>query len=140
MHPDYYGMLMFSQAFPPGARLVPVSARRPGPVKVWATEDAAGAPESTLINKDPRREHDVDARSSPTPRPGSTRVAAAPSVRATSGVTLGGQSFGVETTTGTLPARCLTAGLAPARPDLHDDAARRQRCAADPVGSGLPAG
>ena len=29
-------MLMFAQAFPPGARLLPVTAPS-GPVKVWAT-------------------------------------------------------------------------------------------------------
>ena len=29
VHPDYYGMLMFAQAFPPGAQLLPVHAPRP---------------------------------------------------------------------------------------------------------------
>ena len=31
VHPEYYGMLMFAQAFPPGAQLLPVTAPgRPG--------------------------------------------------------------------------------------------------------------
>ena len=42
MHPEYYGLLMFAQAFPPGARLLPVSAPA-GPVKVWATEAPTGS-------------------------------------------------------------------------------------------------
>ena len=36
VRPDYYGMLMFARAFPPGARLLPVHVAG-GPVKVWAT-------------------------------------------------------------------------------------------------------
>ncbi len=36
VHPEYYGLLMFAQAFPPGAHLLSVSAPS-GPVKVWAT-------------------------------------------------------------------------------------------------------
>ena len=36
VHPEYYAMLMFAQAFPPGAQLLPVTEPA-GPVKVWAT-------------------------------------------------------------------------------------------------------
>src|SRR5581483_6100728 len=53
VHPDYYGMLMFSQAFPAGARLVPVRAPA-GPVKIWATLGLDGHTWVTLINKGSR--------------------------------------------------------------------------------------
>src|SRR5438874_10492480 len=56
VHPDYYGMLMFGQAFPPGAQLLPTSLTQGGapisstPVKVWATHAADGTIRVTLIN------------------------------------------------------------------------------------------
>ena len=58
VHPEYYGLLMFAQAFPPGARLLPVTAPS-GPVKVWATVGADGTTRVVLINQDPSAEHDV---------------------------------------------------------------------------------
>ena len=42
VHPEYYGMLLFAHAFPPGAQLLPVSAPA-GPVKVWATRERPAA-------------------------------------------------------------------------------------------------
>ena len=58
VHPEYYGLLMFAQAFPPGARLLQTTAPT-GPVKVWATQGGDGTVRVTLINKDPDAEHDV---------------------------------------------------------------------------------
>jgi hypothetical protein len=100
VHPDYYGMLMFAQAFPAGARLIPVHAPA-GPVKVWATLGLDGHTRVTLINKDsrPRR---VKLRLPPSGLPAEVEWLRAPSPSATSGVTLGGQSFGAETGTGVL--------------------------------------
>jgi hypothetical protein len=107
VHPEYYGLLMFAQAFPPGARLLQTTAPS-GPVKVWATQGADGAVRVTLINKDPNAEHDVSLAVSGATTPGSLETLRAPSVSATDGVTLGGQSFGDETTTGTLPTPSTT--------------------------------
>jgi hypothetical protein len=107
VHPEYYGLLMFAQAFPPGARLLQTTAPS-GPVKVWATQGGDGAVRVTLINKDPSAEHDVSLAVSGATIPGSLETLQAPSVSATDGVTLGGQSFGDETTTGTLPTPSTT--------------------------------
>ncbi|MFZ1996517.1 MAG: glycosyl hydrolase family 79 C-terminal domain-containing protein [Solirubrobacteraceae bacterium] len=107
VHPEYYGLLMFAQAFPPGARLLQSTgagtSSHPSPVKVWATQGGDGAVRVTLINKDPNAEHDVSLSVSGATTAGSLETLQAPSVSATSGVTLGGQTFGDETTTGTLP-------------------------------------
>lgn len=46
-NPEYYGMLMFARAFPPGARLVPVTVSPRGALKAWATT----AGRVVLINK-----------------------------------------------------------------------------------------
>ena len=102
VHPEYYGLMMFAQAFPPGARLLHVSAPG-GPLKVWATVGADGVERVVLINKDPAAEHDVSLAMPGAPASGSIETLTAPAVNATSGVTLGGQTFGAETSTGTLP-------------------------------------
>ncbi len=105
VHPEYYGLMLFAQAFPPGARLLSVSAPA-GPVKVWATEGAGGVVRITAINQDATAEHDVSVTvpGATDTADGSLETLAAPSLAATTGVSLGGQSFGDETTTGTLPA------------------------------------
>ncbi len=112
VHPEYYGLMMFAQAFPPGARLLPVSAPS-GPVKIWSTLDANGTTRVVLINQDPSAEHDVSLQLPGAPPAASLETLNAPSIDATSGVTLGGQTFGPETSTGTLPGPLTTTPLAP---------------------------
>jgi hypothetical protein len=102
VHPEYYGLLMFAQAFPPGARLVPVSVSPSGPLKVWATRDAHGTLRTMLINKDPANAYRVELQLPGTVR-GRLERLEAPSVTSRGGVTLGGRSFGGETRTGVLP-------------------------------------
>ncbi|MGH2873676.1 MAG: glycosyl hydrolase family 79 C-terminal domain-containing protein, partial [Solirubrobacteraceae bacterium] len=106
VHPEYYGLAMFAQAFPPGAQLLPVSwvGATDDPVKVWATLGADGTERITLINKDPLAEHDVQVQALDQTAVGQLETLQAPSVSATSGVTLGGQTFGDETQTGVLGA------------------------------------
>jgi Glycosyl hydrolase family 79 C-terminal beta domain len=103
VQPEYYGMLLFVQAFPPGARLMPVTTSPTGPVKVWATRAPGGTVRVVLINKDPSNGYQVQLQ---VPGAGSSarleRLLAA-SVRSRRGVTLGGRTFGPETRTGTLP-------------------------------------
>jgi hypothetical protein len=103
VHPEYYGLEVFAQAFPPGASLLPVTAPS-GPVKVWATEGSDGTLRVTLINQDTTAEHDVAVQVPGATASGALETLQAPSINSTSGVTLGGQTFGAETTTGTLPA------------------------------------
>jgi len=100
VHPEYYGMMLFAQAFPPGAQLLPVSAPA-GAVKLWAT-DAGGRIRVVLINKDPVNAATVQVRL-PTAAGAAqlTRLSAA-SLDATGGVSLGGETFGDSTTTGVL--------------------------------------
>jgi hypothetical protein len=112
VHPEYYGLMLFAQAFPPGARLLPVTAPA-GPVKVWATAAADGTVRIVAINQDGTAEHDVQVRLSGATATGSLATLAAPSLTATTGVTLGGQSFGDETTTGTLPAAPAATPVSP---------------------------
>jgi hypothetical protein len=101
VHPEYYGMLMFTQAFPPGAQLLPVTAPS-GPLKVWAIHTADGHTQVVVINKDPADDYQVQLQL-PGASFASLEYLQAPAVSSTDGVTLGGQTFGDQTTSGTLP-------------------------------------
>jgi hypothetical protein len=107
VHPEYYGVLLFAQAFPPGARLVNVSAPG-GPVKVWSTVGADGVRRVVLINKDGAAEHDVSLSVAGATSAGSLETLSAPALNATSGVTLGGHTFGAQTTSGVLGTPATT--------------------------------
>ena len=102
VHPLYYGLLMFAQAFPPGARLLPVSTPA-GAVKIWATQGTDGRTRAVVINKSTDTPVTVQLQLPGPPAPAGAESLLAPSVSATTGITLGGQSFGTRTTTGTLP-------------------------------------
>ena len=102
VHPDYYGMLMFSQAFPAGAQLLPTNVNPNGPVKVWATRGQDFRTRVVVINKDPGTSYQVQLQVGGLSGPANLTWLQAPSISSTSGVTLGGQSFGNATTTGTL--------------------------------------
>lgn len=103
VHPEYYGMLMFAQAFPPGARLLDTSVSPSGPLKVWATRDPQFRTRVVLINKDPSTAYQVNLQVSGFSGQAQLEWLQAPSVSSTGGVTLGQRSFGEQTTTGTLP-------------------------------------
>jgi hypothetical protein len=114
--PEYYGMLMFAQATPPGSHLLSVSPTGVPGVNVWATRATDGTVRVVLANEGART-HELAVR-----MPGNFKSAAvvrltAPSASSTSGVTLGGQSFGSETTSGRLagPAHGASVGSADGR-------------------------
>jgi len=99
-------MLMFAKAFPVGAQLLSVNEPA-GPVKVWATRGMDGRIRVALINED-SKPHRVALQLPPAARPAELEWLRAPSATATAGVTLGGQSFGLETSTGRLITPALT--------------------------------
>ncbi len=102
VRPEYYGLLMFAEAAPPGSRLLPVDAPS-GPVKLWATAGADGRTRVVIINKNPAA-HQVALQ---VPRLGTTATLqwlTAPGLAATSDVSLDGQSFGPQTASGALSA------------------------------------
>ncbi len=112
VRPIYYGLMMFADAFPPGARLLTVSAPT-GPVKVWATVGTDGRVHVVLINKDPSVAVSVHLQLPGTATPATVASLNAPSLSATTGVALGGQTFGSSTRTGKLAGRITTAQLTP---------------------------
>jgi hypothetical protein len=112
VHPLYYGLMMFAQAFPPGAQLLPVTAPS-GSVKVWATQAPDGHTRVVLINKDDRTQSLVQLQLPGDQTPATVSALQAPSIGSTSGITLGGQTFGPATTTGTLPGSPKLSSVTP---------------------------
>ena len=102
VHPEYYGMMMFAQAAPAGSRLLKLGTPMPAGVKVWATRAADGVTRVVVINKRLARSQFLRLRVAGAHRPADVEQLRAPSVHATGGVTLGGQTFGAQTATGVL--------------------------------------
>jgi len=100
--PEYYGLVMFNQAAPPGSRLLPVTPSATADVRAWATRAQNGEIRVVLINDSLTTSHDVLVQPPTTTGNALLENLTAPSMDATSGVTLGGQSFGTETSTGSL--------------------------------------
>jgi hypothetical protein len=109
--PEYYGLLMFSQAAPPGSRLLSVSGAS-GTARAWATE-SAGQIRVVLINDDTAHSRTLAVRVDGASGAGTLERLLAPSVHATRGVTLAGEGFGSDTTTGALQGASRTAAVNP---------------------------
>jgi len=101
VEPEYYGLLMFSKAVPPGARLLQTSGGS-GAVRVWATRDDHGSIRVLLINDDTAQTHLVTVRVAGARGAATLERLQAPSATATQGVTFAGQTFGPSTNTGLL--------------------------------------
>jgi hypothetical protein len=102
VRPIYYGLLAFARAVPAGSALLHVSG--PGAsLSTYATRAPDGQIHVVLINKALGRWRTVAVR---VPRSGDAtlQLLRASSIGATTGITLGGQSFGTTTASGTLPA------------------------------------
>ena len=93
VNPLYYGMLMFAQAASNHSQLLPVNAQSSGNVKVWATMDSRNVVRVLAINKDINASGNAKIQLSSPRSNGSLVRLTAPSVSATTGVTLGGQTF-----------------------------------------------
>jgi hypothetical protein len=97
--PEYYGLLMFAAAAPPGARLLRIAGQPGTAAKAWATRADDGTVHVVLINKG------TQARAFALRLPGAPRSATLERLQgaglaSAGGVTLAGQSFGAQTTSG----------------------------------------
>jgi hypothetical protein len=99
--PMYYGLLMFAQAAPLGARLLPVSGHRPGWLRSWATRSRAGTIRVVLINVS-QDAHQATVMVGGSPVTATLVRLTAPGADAANGITLAGRSLGPQTSTGRL--------------------------------------
>ena len=102
VHPEFYGMVMFAQAAPAGSRLLRLSSPVPAGIKLWATRAPNGAIHVVAINKRLSQAQTIHLRIAGASGNAAVEELRAPSAHATSGVTLGGQTFGSLTSTGVL--------------------------------------
>jgi hypothetical protein len=103
VHPLFYAMMLFNRAAPHGARLLPVGPNPPtAPLKTWATVDPAGTRRVVVINKSPDKQRRLVLRVPGGGARARVQRLVGPSITATSGVTLGGRSYGVATSDGKL--------------------------------------
>ncbi len=109
--PDYYGLLFFSQAAPAGSRVLPAAETNGGQVQSWATVDPDYTIRVMLVNDSLSEARSVLIRPPDTATGAQLEFLQAPSAYATSGVTLGGQTFGAQTTTGLLSGTAATSQL-----------------------------
>jgi hypothetical protein len=112
--PEYYGLLMFAEATPPGSRLLRLTPADESRVKIWATEAAGGQLRIVLINEDTRA-RDVRIQVSGTRGTATLERLGAPSAVASTNVTLGGHSFGSQTESGRLGGSPETSPVAAGR-------------------------
>jgi hypothetical protein len=104
VHPLYYGALMFAQAAPAGSRLLRVVSSSQGPLRAWATLAPDHRVRVLLVNDSLSSSAETVVRTPGAPGPASLERLRASSAYATSGVTLGGRSFGAATGSGVLAA------------------------------------
>jgi hypothetical protein len=103
VRPEYYGLLMFTQATPSGARLLSVRQAGTRDVRAWATRARGGQIHLVLINDDAAHTHIVSVRLPGRATSASLERLTAPGAWAKGDVALGGESFGAQTQTGNLP-------------------------------------
>ena len=113
--PEYYGILLFTEAAPPGSRLLAVTTTPDPDIRARATLTPAGQFNVVLINDSLTTSKVVRIA----PPAGVARSALierlqAPSAAATGGVTLAGQTFGAQTGTGTLKGQFRPGHVEPA--------------------------
>jgi hypothetical protein len=101
VEPEYYGLLMFARAAPVGSHLLQVSGAS-GSIRAWATAAPDGQIRILVINDDTTHQRTVALRVPGTSVTGTLERLLAPGVRSTTGVTLGGQSFSRQTSSGLL--------------------------------------
>jgi hypothetical protein len=100
--PGYYGLLLFARAAPAGSRLLQVSGAASGAVRTWATRARDGTIRVVLVNSGRGARRLTVGVTGASVGPAILERLSARDAPARTGVSLGGQSFGPRTFTGTL--------------------------------------
>jgi hypothetical protein len=101
VNPEYYGLMMFAHAAPAGSRLLKVAVAPRNGIRAWATDGVDHLRRFVLIN-DGDRARAITLKGVPRSARVTTEALEAPSIQSRVGVTLGGQTFGRDTSTGVL--------------------------------------
>ena len=115
VRPMYYGMLMFTQAAPPGSRLLELHLHGGAAMRAWATRAPDGTVHVVLINDSLTAARPVTVGVAGWQGGATLTRLSAPDVNARVGVTLGGQRFLQDTTTGALAGTSTAVPMRPGR-------------------------
>lgn len=115
VEPEYYGLLLFTQAAPASSRLLPTIHPAESGLRTWATLGPRNTERVVLINESSRRGLTLAVRPARARGPATLERLIAPGLTATTGVTLAGQSYGRMTATATLSGKRLTSSAEPIR-------------------------
>lgn len=108
--PEYYGLLLFAHAALPGSRLLVLTGRRGPDMRAWATRAPDQRVRVVLINDSATRAQTVALRAYSGMRgPAKLIRLRAPALTASQDITLAGQHFSAQTSTGRLAGRTRTA-------------------------------
>ena len=102
VRPEYYGLLMFADAAPPGSRLLRIHTTAGSSLDVWALRAPDRSIRVVLINDTMSHTQHVTVDIGTSHADATLQLLAAHSATSTSGVTLDCQSFGTDTTTGVI--------------------------------------
>ncbi len=111
--PEYYGLLLFGRAAPPGSVLLAQSGGATGAVKVWSTLAPDHRVRVLIINKDLRHGHAVAVRIPGADGTAELERLVAPAASGTRRITLAGQSFAANSSSGRLRGARRTTGIDP---------------------------
>jgi len=114
VRPEYYGLMMFADAAPPGSRFLQVTASSSGPVHSWATLTPNGQVHVVLINDSLKSARSVLVRPATPSASAALQRLQAPSPYATHEITLAGHSFDSPSATGALSGPSSIPVLKPA--------------------------
>jgi hypothetical protein len=108
--PEYYGLLMFARAAPPGAELLKTGTTASPALRTWATRGRSGTVRVVIINKGLTLRVRAVIRAQGVHAPSRLERLSAPRALARRGVTLAGQHFAPHSTTGSLsgPLRAIS--------------------------------
>lgn len=115
VQPEYYAMIMFEQAAPPGSRILQMHNDVPGTLAAWATRETSGTIHVVLVNKSASGSTSTTVRVPNAVGPASISILHARGLGSTSGVSLNGQSFGSSTSTGLLSGTAGTQVVSPVK-------------------------
>jgi hypothetical protein len=115
VQPEYYAMMMFEQAAPPGSQILQLHNDVPGTLAAWATRETSGTIHVVLVNKGATGSESTTIRVPNAVGPASISILHAGGLSSTSDVSLNGQSFGSSTSTGLLSGTAGTQVVSPVK-------------------------
>ena len=113
VQPEWYAMMMFAKAAPPGSQILRLQTQLAPGLEAWATRSPTGAIHVVLINKNPHGAEPVTLNVPGAAGPATLERLQGHGLASTQDVRLGGQTFGAATSTGLLTGTPTSSVISP---------------------------